>query len=230
MKKIILWDWDGTLVNSLPYKYEGIWDDIFINNEVAQKTVKEFIQTNEGKRYNRYGLIAYALQQQGLLSENENPNSSELVEKYAERYRYASAQAVPSFGLLPGAEDILSNLFSAGYTMYLVSGGGSDEELKQLLEKLNVDQYFKDIFGYGSVTANSTDFGKYDSFLRVLKKEKYPSPNNFIVIGDSAKDKELAQKIGCDFIGVAHKYNKWLVDHRNIFGNLKDVYSFFSKH
>tara|TARA_B100000508_G_scaffold53235_1_gene41237 strand:- start:15729 stop:16418 length:690 start_codon:yes stop_codon:yes gene_type:complete len=209
MKKIILWDWDGTLVNSLPYKYEEIWSHVFEGNEEAQNIVRDFIKTPEGKRCNRYGLIAYTLQKTGELSESVEPSEDPIVEKYAALYKEGAANAIPTFGLLPGAQEVLEKLSGEGHHMHLVSGGGSDEDLDQLLTNIGVRKFFNGVFGFGISKAVGTGFGKHDNFLRIAEIEGVSAPEQYVVIGDTPKDKEFAQKIGCDFIGVANQYNEW---------------------
>jgi len=209
MKKIILWDWDGTLVNSLPYKYEEIWNEVFKDNVDAQDIVRAYIQTEEGKRCNRYGLIAHTLQQVGELESGVDANTDPTVERYAGLYKRAAADAIPTFGLLPGANEVLKELSDTGHRMYLVSGGGSDKDLDVLLTQLNVRDFFEGVFGFGVSHAVGVGFGKYDNFLRITEKENTSDKEKFVVIGDTKKDKELAEKIGCDFIGITHKYNDW---------------------
>jgi len=206
MSRIIIWDWDGTLADSLPHKYESVWKDVFPEREDLERAVISFIHTEEGKRCNRYGLIAHVLIEAGELDKDTDPTKSSLVETYAAKYKKSISKKVPS--LRPGVPEALAELKKT-FRMYIVSGGGSDQDLEQLLTKLSVKDYFEGIFGYGVSKAKNVSFGKVENFKRIKDLEEEIS--EVIVIGDTPKDREFAESINARFIGIAHAYNNFVV-------------------
>lgn len=209
MKKIIIWDFDGVIVDSIGYKYDDIWADVFEGEEDRRQSVLAYLKTEEGKSVNRYGLIAHAL---GVTGSDEEIKAHPEVKKYAERYRGAAVNGVAKIGMFEGAAEVLKGLFDTGHPMYIVSGGGSDEDLKEVTKQLSIDQYFKGIFGFGEIHMPLVSFGKWENYKRVSKIEGANDPKQYVVIGDGGSDYRLAQEIGCDFIAMPTEWNKWSED------------------
>lgn len=208
-KKIIIWDFDGVIVDSIGYKYDGIWADVFEGEEERRQSVLTFLNTEEGKSVNRYGLIAHAL---GVSGSDEEIKEHPEVVKYAKRYRDAAISGVIKIGMFDGAKEVLEKLLESGHSMYIVSGGGSDEDLKEVTEKLRIDQYFKGIFGFGETHMPLVSFGKWENYERLSKIEGVDHPKQYVVIGDGDSDYKLAQDIDCDFIAIPTEWNNWEED------------------
>lgn len=209
-KSILIWDWDGTLVDSLQYKYEDIWNEVFPDEPEKRARVQEFIRTPKGKSVNRYGLI-----QQVVAPEDDK--------KYVDRYGRAAMEQIERDGLFPRVREMLERLRRDGYSMYLVSGGGTDEDLKKMTESLGVGECFRGIFGFGAAGASLTSFGKDENFDRVMESEKEPDPSRYIVIGDGETDKTFAERVGAAFIGIANTWNAWRADGVSIVASAADV-------
>lgn len=213
MKKILIWDWDGTLIDSLDYKYVGVWQEVFPGDEIKQKAIIEFIQTPEGKLVNRYGLICHALAVTGTSDivglDDDNLKSHPCVRLAAERYAQATTLHNYSNGLCEGVESMLANLYNKGYHMYVISGGGTDNDLQEMLKNLKIDKYFKRIFGFGNPGAPFVHFGKHQNFVRVMEVEEDNNVSNYVIVGDEFTDYEFAEKVGCQFVAVKSKWNQW---------------------
>jgi len=216
MKPVLIWDWDGTLVDSLDYKYEDIWSEIFPEDKKKQKIVISYIQTPKGKLVNRYGLIRY------VLSVTDNPEiahwddetfkNNTHVKVLVSRYEHAVKAFLYKNGLRAGARQTLSSLFQNGYHMYIISGGGTDDSLKEIMKEFDIDKYFRAIFGFGSKGTSLTRFGKNENFSRVVGLEKNADASCYVVIGDSISDYTFTKKIGSNFIGIKNKWNVWSND------------------
>jgi phosphoglycolate phosphatase-like HAD superfamily hydrolase len=206
-KPILIWDWDGTLVDTIEYKYNGIWDDIFPNNEEKQKIVKEFLKSPEGKGINRYGLIQKALGLEGLSDEELKNNSS--VVHHAGLYKKFSEEFVVKNGTYPNTKEVLEKLFNDGYSMYIISGGGDDDDLGRMAESVGIGDFFKGIYGFGSAGSALTSFDKRGNFKRIQGKEGEKNASKYIIIGDSISDYEFAKSMGAKFFGFKRKWNKW---------------------
>ena len=212
-KPILIWDWDGTLVDTIEYKYDGIWDDIFPDDEKKQKAVKEFLHSLEGKGVNRFGLIKHALvftdrPDLADMSDDELKQDSDIT-KYSALYKKFSEESAVKKGIYPGTKEVLEKLFNGGYSMYIISGGGSDDDLKQMAEDVGIGGYFKKIFGFGSPGSSLTSFDKKANFERIMSQEGERDSDKYIVIGDSLSDYKFAESVGAKFIGFVREWNKW---------------------
>jgi phosphoglycolate phosphatase-like HAD superfamily hydrolase len=206
-KPILIWDWDGTLVDTITYKYGGIWDDIFPDDLEKQTIVKEFLHSPEGKGINRYGLIQKALGLENLSDEELKNHPG--IQRYADQYKKFSEESAVKNGVYPNTKEVLERLFSDGYSMYIISGGGSDEDLKKMAEQVGIGKYFKDIYGFGSAGSSLTSFDKKANFERIINKGGEEDPSKYIVIGDSVSDYNFADSVTAKFVGFIREWNKW---------------------
>jgi len=213
MKPVLIWDWDGTLVDTLTYKYRGIWNEVFPGDNIKQNTVIAYIKSQKGRTMNRYGLICHALATTDapeiLKLRDETLKSDERVKAAARRYDVATKTFVYENGLCKGVKVVLKDLWEEGYRMYLISGGGTDGDLQEMLRFFNIEKYFISILGFGSPGTPLVRFGKYNNFVRVTDMEKNSKASNYVIIGDSKTDHELANKVGSHFIGIVNKWNGW---------------------
>ena len=205
-KKIIIWDFDGVIVDSIPYKYGPIWKDVFSDEVEKEESVISFLNTEKGKLVNRYGLIAHSL---GITGSDDQIKNDINVRKYAEKYRKCSVDGVIKIGMFAGAKEVLQSLSDQGHTMYIVSGGGNDEDLKQITDGLSISHFFNGIFGFGDIKMPLVTFGKFENFKRIAEIEGTFDSEKYLVIGDGESDYILSKEIGCDFIGVHSKWNMW---------------------
>lgn len=216
MKSVLIWDWDGTLVDSIGFKYDGIWSEVFSGEPGRRDKAKAFVQTPEGKAVNRYGLIQHTLVYTGLPELAQVPDDvltrHPLVRKYAERYGKAAEVKTYTAGLFAGVADMLERLSKDDYPLYVISGGGTDEDLNRMADYFGIKEYFQDIFGFGNLKMSSIGFGKYENIDRVDAIEKYRNSHQYIVIGDGESDAIFAHTIGSKFIGIANKWNEWRED------------------
>ncbi|MFT7507218.1 MAG: phosphoglycolate phosphatase-like HAD superfamily hydrolase [Acidimicrobiales bacterium] len=211
--RVIIWDWDGTLVDSMTFKYGDIWKEVFVNESQKQKIAIGHLQSKEGKGKNRYGLIIHTLIQTSnpeFVSISEDVlKDNALIQKYAQIYDGAAKRHVYNDGLYPNVVQLLEMLTVQGYCMYMISGGGTDTDLDEMTTTLGVRPYFKKVYGFGSGETGLTRFGKMSNYERLLQNEGGSVSNGYIVIGDSQTDKDFAEKIGASFVGVESVWNQW---------------------
>ncbi|MFZ2484782.1 MAG: HAD hydrolase-like protein, partial [Minisyncoccia bacterium] len=138
-------------------------------------------------------------------------------------YGEAARKQIREKGLFPGVKDTLENLYKEGYPMYIVSGGGTDQDLGEMAEDLDVSRYFRGIFGFGPHGASLISFGKEENIKRVMALEQDSDPSHYIIIGDGETDKLFAEETGCRFIGIANRWNGWAVDNKQIMASLGDA-------
>lgn len=122
-------------------------------------------------------------------------------------------------GLVPGAMDMLENLSARSLSIYLNSGTATDA-LKRSAVNLKIDHFFSDILG-------SSTKSKVDNLLYIMRRED-TKPANILVIGDGDSDVKAAKEVGCPFIGVANRWNKWDKDKKTfpLITDLREIIKF----
>lgn len=212
-ERAIIWDWDGTLADTLSHKYVSIWEDVFPGASEIQQAVISFIQTPEGKDVNRWGLVRHACQVMGRCELTALDDASfkghPEIREWVRRYDASAKAWVREHGVVRGAVEVLQELAEKGYTHYLISGGGTDDDLIELLVSAGVRQHFSGVFGFGHPGTVLTRFGKEENFRRVCEQEGISDPMHYIAIGDSETDHRFAQEHGILFVGVASPWNRW---------------------
>lgn len=183
--KTILFDLDGTLVNS----EEGI-------TKCAQYALAAFgIEEPELKKLRFFigpPLVDTFQERYGMSKEN----AIEATAKYRERYQPIGIYECKLYG---GVEDILRNLKDRGYQIGLAS---SKPELlcREILKHFKIEPYFDEVVG-------ATMDGKINSKIEVLeeafRRMKLTNRKEVVLIGDTRFDVLGAKEAGIDCIGVS---------------------------
>lgn len=182
MKKVLIFDFDGTLCHSLELVKLGM-------KEAICKTSNVKIEDNILLKYfgpNEEGILLKILGDklykdafyQYLLAYNENHD-----------------QYVKDF--FPGLRNLLEKLNQEGFSIYLLTGR-SLESLMISLTKLDGFKFFK-----GYYTGGLTGAIK-DELLSKLLKEHNLNKEDIIYIGDSVNDVIQCQKIGVKIISALY--------------------------
>lgn len=203
-KPILLFDWDGTIVDSNDFKWNGAWQLVFEGEEDKQKIIREVFTRPQGRVYNRWELVRetlFVLGDEDLKDlEGEDLRSNPKITKYTDKFKEVLATRYDHMPPLLNAKDTLEKLHKDGYRMYVISNsevGG----LNHMAESLDLSKYFIEVMGLPN--------SKYQNFEEITLIEKTSDPKDYIFIGDGENDKALALKIGCRFIGISNKYNNW---------------------
>lgn len=146
----------------------------------------------------------------------------ELVAKAGKVFDEYVQKRILEAGLVSGAMEMLESLSVQGLSLYLNSGTATDA-LKRSAANLKIDHFFNDILG-------STK-SKVDNLLSVVARE-HTEPMNIVVVGDGDSDIKAAKEVGCGFIGVSNRWNKWGEDNNKPFPlplvtDLRDIVKFF---
>ena len=205
-KPTLLFDWDGTVVDSNEYKFNQVWVDTFEGEAEKQSKILEVLNNPETSKLFRYALVGRVLSatEEGnedlkdVLNDDKWLQNDERIIKYTDRFAELTKnhEKMPAF---ENSKNTLEALKERGYPMYVVSGAGVNTILEQA--KLYNLEYFKDYFG------NSDS--KINHFKTISIIEGTTDPSDYVVIGDGYADFDLANKIGCRFIGIPCKWNDW---------------------
>jgi len=110
--------------------------------------------------------------------------------------------------IFKGIPDILGQLHSDGYTLYLMSSNGP-QNIRRFLRRHKIIQYFSGIHG------NTGLFGKSAAIRTIIRKYKLDLPS-CISIGDETRDVDAAKKARIKCVAVTWGYNgeKILREHK----------------
>lgn len=98
-----------------------------------------------------------------------------------------------------GIEDVLRQLQTQGTAVYIISSN-SPGNIRKLLKKNGLDNYFKHIYG------NVGIFGKAKMLRRVIARNQLDTANTYYV-GDEGRDIEAAKRVGAKSVAVAWGFN-----------------------
>ncbi|MEN8688312.1 MAG: HAD family hydrolase [Desulfuromonadales bacterium] len=190
MVKCVVFDFDGTLVDSNSIKRETFfeiarsWDP---SGAIAGDVLERWPSAN---RYEKTRRIAEALTQQNLL-----PPGSDL-EKWAERladnYTERCEAAISRCPEMPGAGQMLVRLADTRLRLFV----NSATPIKPLQRLLSLRRWEKIFHGsYGAEAA------KADNLLAIAMATG-AEPGEIVHVGDQLDDQRAAEQIGCHFVAM----------------------------
>lgn len=188
MKKVILFDLDGTVIDS----EEGVTKCVqyalrhFGIDEPDLRKLRVFIGPPlRGQFMKVYGLTA--------------EQAEEAVVKYRERY---SVTGMYECRLYPHVEETLQNLKEKGYLLALASSK-NESACVDILKHLEIDHYFDLI---GGATDDGKISQKADVLHMVMERLGLLDVKDYVLIGDTRFDAAGAKAVGMDCIGVTYGF------------------------
>ncbi len=177
--KYVIFDFDGTLADSLPIVIDIAKNafNIKINNNQIEKyrnmTAKQVLK--------EAGIPIYKVP--GLLVKGRP-----LLQK-----------RMPDVQMFPELLEVIEFLHKKGHSLYVVSSNSAGI-INQFLENYRVRQYFRGVYGNVGV------FSKAQALKKVIKREGL-ALNDAVYVGDEVRDIEASKKIGLPIISVTWGYN-----------------------
>jgi phosphoglycolate phosphatase-like HAD superfamily hydrolase len=192
--KVILWDFDGVIMDSMPIRNEGFR---LVLSEYPKEQVEELVKyhlTNGGlSRYNKFRYFFEVIRKESI-TEVE-------VRELASKFSTIMLKKLINEALLINDSINFIRKSVSSYRMHIVSGSDQNE-LRMICKELNLEQYFISI--HGSPTP------KNDLVKDLLKINDY-NFSEVVLIGDSHNDLEAAKQNGIAFKG----YNNPSLDIKN---------------
>ena len=183
-KKLILWDFDGVIIESNEVREYG-FRQIFKNYSKSEiEKLLEFHRLNGG--LSRYVKIHYFFEQI-IGRQIEEKEVDLLADKFSVIMR---EELTKKEYLISETVDFIKSVPSS-VEMHIVSGSDQNE-LRYLCKKLEIETCFKSI--QGSPTPKNT---LVKNILDTCERNK----NESVLIGDSINDYEAADINGIDFMG-----------------------------
>jgi phosphoglycolate phosphatase-like HAD superfamily hydrolase len=185
--KVIVFDFDGTLVDSNQLKYNAFFE-LFpsdsLHKEIITDVLDEFIEKS------RYVILREILKRINRKTINED-DLDYRVHASAKKYNDIVVDGAKRCKEKSGAKEVLESL-SKRYNLYL-SSTTPETSLKDIVKHRNWEGFFCDIFGYPN--------DKTSVLFDIIKRESI-SPGDLLVVGDGKSDRDSADKAGCKFFHV----------------------------
>ncbi len=188
MKKILILDFDGVIIDSVITKGEA-FSFLFKEYDLEKiNNINEYHYANGGMP--RYKKIRNILQ--NIL--NENP-STEKINEYCNKFSDIVLDAVLGCEFIPGSFDFICKE-RKNIKQYVVSAT-PQSELEYIINKKKIKKYFCGVFG--------SPISKDIHINKIITSNGYDL-SDAVYIGDTLSDLKYAKKAGVDFIGFKNKF------------------------
>jgi phosphoglycolate phosphatase-like HAD superfamily hydrolase len=203
--KLIFWDFDGVIKESVSVKTEA-FQELFkpYGNTVCKKIKFHHLENSGMSRFEKIPLY--------LEWANIRPTNTK-VKEMCKKFGKIVKNKVINSKWVPGVETFLDN-FKDRYIFIIVSATPQGE-LNNICRSLNIDKYFYKIFG--SPISKSEAIKISLSYYKVL-------PDKCLMIGDALADMNAAKENKIKFIFRKHKENQSLNIYRDTH-IIKDFYN-----
>jgi len=185
-KKLLLFDLDGTLIDSVPDLANSI-------NFMLQQLNKNTFDENTIRAW--VGNGAKTLVQRALNGENND----HALEIFLQHYKNHLCKTTT---LYPHVKETLEALYKQGFTLAIITNKPY-AFISPILEALKIDKYFSLVIGADSLTEKKPH---PLPLLHVSEKLGF-SKEETLMIGDSKNDILAAKAAGIESIGVSYGYN-----------------------
>jgi phosphoglycolate phosphatase len=177
--KYIIFDFDGTVANTLPHLI-SIGEKV-LGIKVEKSEIEELRNTPAKKIIKKFRVPIYKIPK--MLVQGRKMFSQHIHE------------IEPVEGLVP----VIEKLHASGYHMQIISSN-SVANIQIFLEQHNLRRYFTQV--HGSVGL----FNKAQAIRKVIRSQKLPL-EQCVYIGDEVRDIEAAHKVGIKIISVTSGLN-----------------------
>ncbi|MEO5627885.1 MAG: HAD-IA family hydrolase [Candidatus Saccharimonadales bacterium] len=178
--KHVIFDFDGTLVNSLPVAV-SIAEEMVPGIDLSDKQLAQFREMPAREIIKASGIPYWKLLR--LLIKGKKILGAHLDE----------------LKVFPGIEKVVKDLHKQGFQLSVVSSN-SQENIHKVLKSQGIDAYFSGVYG------NVGLFAKSRVFKLILKDQKVLA-SQCVYVGDEVRDIESSRKGGLPIVSVTWGYN-----------------------
>jgi phosphoglycolate phosphatase len=197
-KEIILWDWNGTLLNDAEICLQGM-NILLKNRNIPLLDMRRYLDifTFPVREYYKAAGFDFSL---------------EPFEIPAEEYIVHYKRLLPLAGLFEDVRETLGAFREKGYRQFIISAMEHDALLKSVSD-LGVDGFFEEICGLEDNLA----FSKVHLGHRLFKHLGLEA-SKAIMVGDTLHDAEVSAELGVDivFISRGHQSHQRLSTNGNL--------------
>lgn len=183
-KNVILWDFDGVIIDSMDVREKGFREVLSDYPEEQVERLLEYHHQNGG--LSRYVKFRY-FQEKILQQEADEEEVARMSEEFSEIMR---KELAAKDKLIPEVMKFIKAKHNQ-FEMHIVSGSDGDE-LRFLASELQIAQYFKTIQG--------SPRPKISLVQDILEEYEY-NLQDVCLVGDSINDYDAAKENGIEFYG-----------------------------
>lgn len=182
MNKIILFDFDGTIADSVQtiFKIFNILAKKYSFTSIEEKDIEDLRGETVSSLFKRLHVPMYKLP---LLAIDT---------------KQLQSKEIPFIKPIEGIKDALDELKRAGYTLGILTSNGK-ENVEDFLKRNDLE-----VFEY--ITSDSSLFGK-DKVIKKFMKKNSVENNQLIYVGDEIRDVEACKKVPVEVIAVTWGFN-----------------------
>ena len=191
MIKCVVFDFDGTLVDSNAIKRETFFAVARPWDPTGEVVAEVFERWPAADRYEKTHKIA-----EGLISRDLLPKGSSiktLASRLANEYTAQCESAIAACAEMTDATQTLNELADKGYLLF-VNSATPVEPLRALLELRDWAPFFQCAYG---AEASKTDN------LRDISTQTGARSNEIVHVGDQPDDLHATEQFGCHFVAMA---------------------------
>ena len=191
MIKCIVFDFDGTLVESNDIKRRVFYE--VTKNIVGASLIldKLFASPNPGDRYNVFNDFVYDLKK----SNTTSISSKYLSDLYTSKCEYEISQAPEVSGALSTLNELKKRKIKI-----LLSSATPEKTLKRIIKMRGWSDLFERVMG--------SPESKEEHLKSILSLNNF-SLSEIVYVGDSEMDQKAALSIGCKFIGIGSNSSRF---------------------
>lgn len=183
MKKLIIFDFDGTIIDTMTITYQAYIR--LAKEEDLPIFSKDDIESMRGIHFRK------RLKEQNV--------SIFKMYRMMKRFIQIYKEYIPEIKLFAGMKDLLVDLSNEDVTLAIVSSN-QDAYIKEILKRYDITIFKDNIFGKASI------FGKSKNLKKAIRKNQIKIEDS-IYIGDELRDIEACRKIGLDVAVVSWGYD-----------------------
>jgi phosphoglycolate phosphatase len=193
MTRTLIFDLDGTLINSAPDVRHAVNHTLqrYGHSPIAEQDIYELL-----------GYGARVLLAKAFAKHHVTLSADEMEESLSAYYDYYKKHPVVATEIYSGVIDVLTLLKNAGFALGICTNKPGIMT-RLVLEKLNMMHFFNAVVA-GDEMAQPKPHAAH--IKRVLELMGLPSAQA-VMIGDSEVDKQAAQNADIPFIGVSYGYD-----------------------
>lgn len=185
-KWVVMFDWDGTLIDSLEIKIANAAHLFEASFGVPAEQVKAAYRRHSGVP--RRQLFALICRESGL-PELDETRFEQLSQRFTALNLAAMSGAQAQELVSPDTRSTLQTLASRGYPLY-VSSAADPGEIRKIARAVGLESYFQDILG------SLPGFGKGRQHVEHVLQEQHAQRQAVVFIGDDPADIDLGHAAG----------------------------------
>jgi len=202
----IVFDFDGTLVDSNSIKREGFFK-VVAGHQGGISRITKILCSSSGDRLSIMEAYIKSCPPSILPAKTNAQILTQVYSDYVD-YQVANAPAIS------GALELLIALSEGGLSVYLNSATPIDS-LRKIIKQRGWDKYFNSIFGSPTT--------KYEALVKICDITGLAA-KDVAVVGDGQDDRESATLMGCHFFSVGEARGATLGEHVFNFKQLANVF------